>query len=247
MKYDLVISIVTFNSSLDKIALLLKQLSIIQEFNIKTIIIDNCSRPDYFNKLINMHTDVISAGDNIGYGKAHNLLEKISPPSKYFLVLNPDINIEKNTIENLYNFLNLNKDYGLVSPILKLSDEIFFDYRRENFTISNLIKRRLAKTKDYLSRDEINHIFNEKSFSEVQYISGSFMFFKREVFNQINGFDKKFFMYFEDVDICDRIRKISKISILKNSEAYHQRQRDSYKRIKFLIIHFLSYLKYKLT
>jgi len=247
MKLDIVISIVTHNSDLEKIKKLLDQISLIKNINIKTYIIDNDSNSYYFNKLIKIYPHVISAGNNIGYGKAHNLLEKISPPSSYFLVLNPDINLPKNTIENLFNFLNQKKDCGLVSPILKLDDKFFFDFRRDNFNIIHLIKRRVLKTKDYLLKDEIEKIFQDKIFLNIKYVSGSFMFFRRDTFQQILGFNEKFFMYFEDVEICDRLRKVSKISILKNVSAYHYRQRDSYKKIKFLLIHFISYLKYKFT
>ena len=73
------------------------------------------------------------------------------------------------------------------------------------------------------------------------------MFFRRDVFQKIGGFNDKFFMYFEDIEICDVIINNNfKIGILKTSEAIHLRNRESYKKLIPLIYHFYSWIIYKL-
>ena len=72
------------------------------------------------------------------------------------------------------------------------------------------------------------------------------MFFRRGIYKKINGFDKRFFMYFEDVDICKRIIKYGKIGVLNYSFAFHERSRDSYKSLRMMLIHLISFIKYQI-
>ena len=243
-KIDIVVSLVTYNSNLDYINQLAKDLNKISSINIELIIADNLSDKNYFNKLNKINAKIISTGKNLGYGRANNLIEEISNDSEYFLVLNPDIKINKETITNLYQFMESNKNYHVLSPILISEDQKYFNFKRDKFNLTTLLYRWLFKIEDKfleLNFDTLDEVIN------VNYISGSFMFFRRETFKKINGFNKLFFMYFEDVEICDVINHNNyKIGILKKSTATHYRNRDSYKNIKLSLIHFVSFLKYKI-
>ena len=99
---------------------------------------------------------------------------------------------------------------------------------------------------DNLSTKE--YIFYIKKFLNFphQNFSGAFMFFRRGIYKKINGFDKRFFMYFEDVDICKRIIKYGKIGVLNYSFAFHERSRDSYKSLRMMLIHLISFIKYQI-
>lgn len=246
-KHDILISIVTYNSNLDYIKKLVSTINQITIIKIKLIIIDNLSSKKYFKKLLKINTNIISAGKNIGYGKANNLVEEISENSKYFLVLNPDIEFDDQTIINLFNFMENNKNYGLISPLLKSSDNFYYDFNRNKFGFFNLLFRWINKIDDKISSNTINELFINNKIIEVDYVSGSFMFFRRNIFKNISGFNNKFFMYFEDVEICDLVRESnSKIGILKESTAIHLRNRESYRSINMLFVHFLSFIKYKI-
>ena len=92
-----------------------------------------------------------------------------------------------------------------------------------------------------LSKKDCNNII------DVNYISGSFMFFKRKIFKNIKGFNNKFFMYFEDIEICDVINhNNSKMGILKYLDVIHERSRASYKFNRMFVFHFISWIYYKL-
>ena len=246
--YDLVVSIVTYNSSFKYLERIVEDIKNISDLNILTVMIDNVSNSKNYNEILKLKTNVISSGTNLGYGKANNLVNKISKQSKYFLVLNPDIEINKNTIKELYNFLEKNKDYGLISPLLKSKDEKYYNIFRKNFNFLHLLLRRIRKIDDRTEKKtffELLKKFNE--IVDVKYVSGSFMFFRRDVFQKIGGFNDKFFMYFEDIEICDVIINNNfKIGILKTSEAIHLRNRESYKKLIPLIYHFYSWIIYKL-
>jgi len=245
--YDLVVSIVTYHSPLNFLKNIILLLKNIDKLKICIVIIDNGSKLDYFKSLLSLDAYIISAGKNLGYGMANNLVNDISYKSKYFLVLNPDIQISTNVIIELYNFMEKNPIYSLISPLLKNDNNKYYNIFRENFSFINLLTRRLFKNDDtFFKNIFFNKIKNFHEIIDVKYISGSFMFFRRESFVKIGGFNKVFFMYFEDVEICDVLIKNNfKIGFLKNFDSIHLRNRESYKKIKSFLIHFHSWIKYK--
>ena len=247
-KYDIVISIVTYNSPIDFIKSIIFEIKKINNLNVCIVIIDNASNNDYFKKLINLDAYIISAGKNFGYGVANNFVNNISFKSKYFLVLNPDIKITSSVIFELFNFMEKNHNYSILSPLLKNENNKYYNIFRDNFSFLNLLNRRVKKIDDTMSKNMLfNKIDYYSEIIDVKYISGSFMFFRRNSFNKIGGFNKTFFMYFEDVEICDLfIKNNYKIGYLKNFESIHLRNRESYRKIKSFLIHFYSWIKYKL-
>lgn len=246
--FDIVISIITYNSDLENLKKLIESINQFKNIRIQTIVADNNSDNNYFNELLKLNTNVISLGKNYGYGKANNIVNKISAKSKYFLVLNPDIYFKSDTLDQIYNFMEKNNNFSLISPLLVSNDGMYYNIFRENYSFLNLIYRRLFKINDKINKKDFEKtIIKYNDLIDIKYISGSFMFFRREHFNMIKGFNKKFFMYFEDVEICDYLRSREfKIGILKNTMALHLRERGSYKKIKLLFYHFLSALIYKI-
>jgi GT2 family glycosyltransferase len=247
MKYDLVVSIVTYNSDIEYVKNLSESLESFKKIKIKTIIADNMSDSSYFEQLLQLKSNVVSTGRNLGYGKGNNLVNKIASSSKYFLVLNPDIKINEECIYNIFTFMESNTNYALVGPFLKSADSKYYNIFRDNFSFINLFKRWLFKINDKVNEKDFKILTKKYSnMITVNYLSGSFMFFRREVFNQIEGFNRKFFMYFEDVEICDLIKKNKyEIGILKNSEVLHLRNRASYRNISLFFHHFWSWVLYK--
>ena len=108
--FDLVISIVTYNSNLNLLKNLVQQINDEKRIKIKLIIADNLSTKEYYYNLTLLDCDVVSAGKNLGYGRSHNLIESIAYKSKYILILNPDISLEKNTLYDCFNFWKITKN-----------------------------------------------------------------------------------------------------------------------------------------
>lgn len=240
--YDLIISIVTYNSNLTLLNNLVQQINDEKRIKVKLILADNLSTKEYFNNLTLLNCVVFSSGNNLGYGRSHNLIESIAYKSKYILILNPDISLEKNTLFDCFNFLENNIEYVGISPILKKNKNEIFIIENRNFSFLEILKRRLGKDKTI----QKNNIYiKNKEIIDINFISGAFMFFRRDIYKKVNGFDKRFFMYFEDVDICKRMKKYGKIGVLNYCFAFHERSRDSYKSLKMMLIHLFSFLKYK--
>lgn len=239
--YDLLISIVTHNSDLQILNNLINQIEGEKRINIKIIIIDNLSQKNYFYKLIKFKCNVISAGKNKGYGTSHNLSNKITDDSKYILILNPDINLEKNTLFDCFKFMESHSNYSMISPLLKKNSKKIFRIEKRNFSLFEIITRRFLKD-DTLINNLDHKIVNK--IIDNNFISGAFMFIRRDIFRLVGGFDERFFMYFEDVDICKRIMNYGKIGYMDYSFAYHKRSRDSYKSLKMMFIHINSFFKF---
>ena len=232
---DITLIIVSYKSE----KLIIQNLQILKKF--PTIIINN-SKTNEFNTLINdfKNIELILSDENLGYGKANNLgVNKSKTP--YVLIVNPDILLNEQLINTLYStFINYNDDIGVVGPALYDSNM----KRRTNGSISHIKKIRGRKL-----YNSINNIPEGNMCCD--FLVGCCLFMKRDFFIELGGFDKDFFMYFEDNDLCDRIIKKGKTIIevpsakvihLENSSS----KKNSFQNSKLSIIHKISeyiYLK----
>ncbi|MCY9872784.1 glycosyltransferase family 2 protein [Vibrio barjaei] len=124
-------------------------------------------------------------------------------PNDHFLVLNPDVEVENSTI----NFLlrKVEKDNSSVSTInlFRNREKTVYDNSIRQFpNIFNPIRSILGlRRKDQY--DKSNIILP----TVIDWAAGSFLLFQCSVFRKLQGFDENYFMYFEDVDICQRVKK----------------------------------------
>ena len=236
---DITIIIVSYKSH----KMIIRNLEIIKKF---PTIIRNNSRSDKFNTLIDDFKNIklITPDLNLGYGRANNLGVNQSK-TPYFLIVNPDILLNEKLINTLYStFLNYNDDIGVVGPALYDSNM----KRRTNGSISHVKKIRGSKLSS-----SINNIPEDNMCCD--FLVGCCLFMKRDFFIELGGFDKDFFMYFEDNDLCDRIIKNGKTVVevpsakvihLENSSS----KKNSFQNYKLAIIHKISeyiYLKKKIS
>jgi N-acetylglucosaminyl-diphospho-decaprenol L-rhamnosyltransferase len=236
---DITIIIVSYKSQ----KMIIRNLEIIKKF--PTIIINN-SRSDKFNTLIDDFKNIklITPDLNLGYGRANNLGVNQSK-TPYFLIVNPDILLNEKLINTLYStFLNYNDDIGVVGPALYDSNM----KRRTNGSISHVKKIRGIKLSS-----SINNIPEDNMCCD--FLVGCCLFMKRDFFMELGGFDKDFFMYFEDNDLCDRIIKNGKTVVeVPSAKVIHLENSSSKKNFfqnyKLAIIHKISeyiYLKKKIS
>jgi len=236
---DITIIIVNFKSE----KLIIQNLQIIKKF--PTIIINN-SKSDEFNTLISDFKNIksITPDFNLGYGKANNLgVNKSKTP--YVLIVNPDILLNEQLINTLYStFLDYDNNIGVLGPSLYDSSM----KRRTNGSISHI-----KKIKGRKLSSSINNI--PEGNMSCDFLVGCCLFMKRDFFIELGGFDKDFFMYFEDNDLCDRIIKKGKTIIeVPSAKVIHLENSSSEKKIfqdfKLSIIHKISeyiYLKKKIS
>ncbi len=149
--------------------------------------------------------------DNKGFGNACNTAAKLAA-SDIFLFLNSDTFFEDDSISRCVEYIKSHKDIGILGTKTVLSSGEFDHSCKRGFPTpaSSLyyfmgLDRKFPNNKKFgryhqtfLSTGKIN---------EVDAVSGTCMFCRKEVFDSILGFDEDFFMYGEDLDICYRVKQ----------------------------------------
>lgn len=186
------------------------------------------------------HVRILTGHGNVGYGSGNNLAIKNST-GDYFVVLNPDVILEQDTISSALTFMSENPDCGLLAPaafdhqgrqlsICKRYPSVF-DLAIRGFAphkIRDIFEKRLAK---YEMQELLNQ---EKVFWNPQLVSGCFMLFRTEVLSYLQGFNPEYFMYFEDFDISIRTRKVSDIAYVPAVKIEHYGGNAARKGIKHI-------------
>ncbi|MBN1151434.1 glycosyltransferase [candidate division WOR-3 bacterium] len=182
--------------------------------------------------------------ENLGFGKGHNEAFKISR-CKYFLVLNPDISPERMSIKTLVDFMENNKDAGIAGPMLVLPDgQRQYSARKFYGYFEALFSR--APVKEPFSRNfYARHLMKDidlKNPSEVDWVAGASLI-ARTLLVKKRGFvfDPRYFLYFEDVDLCLYCKKNGKkVFYVPKSVMTHAHARESGKVLSRAGIHHAS-------
>jgi GT2 family glycosyltransferase len=219
----------------------------------KVYLIDNSST-DTLSCLasLDIRIEYIFNNANLGFGKAHNIALKrsIEENIPYHLVLNPDVYFEKGVLEELYNFMEANKDIGLVMPKVLYPDGNIQYLCKLLPTPLDLFGRRFLNFGPFKKIVEKRNEVYELRFTgydkimEVPYLSGCFMFIRTEVLKKVGLFDERFFMYLEDTDLSRRIHRVAKTVYYPYVYIYHEYGKGSYKSLKLLYYHIKSAIKY---
>lgn len=253
MKYDISISIVVYRNYKDAE----KAIESIYNFtsdkiNKKVYIIDNGAKltgsqdVNKFLKFLSIYPNVeyIDAKENLGFGKAHNLVINMID-SKYHTIVNPDIVLLEDSFSKLVNFMESNEDIGMTIP--KLVDNqgnLQYVYRHE-LTLFDMFNRMFLKS--FFKKRDFYHTMHYKDYSmpfKVPFGQGSFLFIRTYLFKKLEGFDENFFMYVEDADLCKRVNKVSKLMYYPYTEIVHNWEKGSHKNLLLLKYHIKSTIYY---
>ena len=149
---------------------------------------------------------------NLGYGGAINRGADLLPPQvKYLVVSNPDVEINPEAVVELRSALTETSHIGTIGPKILNADGSSYPSAREIPSISSGIGHALFAniwpsnpwTKKYHSQAYLS----EKAI-ETGWVSGACLGIRRDLFDTVNGFDENYFMYFEDVDLGYRLKKL---------------------------------------
>ena len=209
------ISVIIVNYKVpDEICQLLRSLQQAELYEAtEVIIVDNASQDSSSEIVTDAFPNVtwIPLKNNIGFGKACNVGTQNSR-GKYLLFLNPDTLVSQNTLRVSVDFLESHPDVGIMGPKIINPNGSFQPQCRRSFPtpfnafvyLSGLGK--LFPKSKLFGQYNLTYL-NPDIGMEVDAISGSFMFMRHSLFKDIGGFDKAFFMYGEDLDICARCRE----------------------------------------
>jgi GT2 family glycosyltransferase len=214
------------------------------------IYIDNCSsdgtieyiRANYPMVRIYENTTIKGFGENNNYGVSH-------AKGKYIAIINPDIVILKDSIESLFNYMNLYPETGILVPKL-LNPDMSIQYSVRSFiSIKILFSRILSKGNDSCKNKYIDKYLQKDlditKIQDVDWAIGAAMFMSRDFFNQLKGFDERYFLYMEDEDLClSSWLKNMPVIYVPASQMIHNHLRASSKINKKTLIHIQSMCKF---
>lgn len=158
-----------------------------------------------------------------GFGENNNqnydyAVNKLNMSDKdYFLVLNPDVVVTSNALIKARE--EMANDSSRLATINLVKEQGVFDANIRRFPkITDFINSYLYKKNGtILDKNKINNN------CYVDWASGSFLLFVSSLYQEVKGFDEKFFMYCEDLDICKRVFSVTKEKVLyiAGVEAFH--------------------------
>jgi GT2 family glycosyltransferase len=162
-------------------------------------------------------TTILSGHGNVGYGRGHNLAIKRAK-GLYHLVLNPDIDLSADALVRAVDFFEAHPDAGLLTPWI--GDEQGhqqFLCRRYPTLLDLFVRgflpagmRRMFTRR--LARYEMRDLINDRDIVwNPPIVSGCFMLFRTNVLQKLDGFDPRYFLYFEDYDLSLRAHDVAPV------------------------------------
>jgi GT2 family glycosyltransferase len=190
-----------------------------KNFTTEVIIVDNRSDDETIIKIEEKFPKFrfIYNQVNGGYSNGCNLGSK-SAAGEFLLILNPDTVASESEVEKLLNIAKQNPSYGVVSCRQineKGKESIASGQFPHMLNLTGLQRALFGSRKPEAGSQKPGIAFPD-------WISGSVVLMRKEIFREINGFDEDFWMYYEDVDLCRRVRNISlKVAFCGNITIEH--------------------------
>ncbi|MEW6635335.1 MAG: glycosyltransferase family 2 protein [Actinomycetota bacterium] len=196
-------------------------------------------------------TRLIRAGENLGFARAANLGIAAST-GEVVVLLNPDAVAGRDLFERLAAFFGENPRAGIVGPrVLDPDGGLQLSARREVSFVSGLFGRTSLLTrlfpKSSFVRSQFPAVTGVEGPVAVDWVSGACMAIRREVVDHIGPLDERFFMYFEDADLCRRARDAGwLVYYLPHVEVVHEAGGSSRSRPKAIwLLHRSAFLYHR--
>jgi GT2 family glycosyltransferase len=214
--------------------------SFLENFNDREVILIDHSPNNDLENLARKNVHYYHNPSNPGYGAGHNLgFQKANDPD-YFFIINPDVLVHHGALSYLIQKLKINTNIGLITGKVLNVDGTLQKLLKNDATVTAFIARRITALEkiSYFSKAVENFVieaeFYEKEW-EVPIISGCFMGIRGEIFKKVGGFDERYFLYFEDFDLCRKIRSVDlKILYEPRAEITHYWNRGAHKSLRHL-------------
>ena len=180
---DLTVIVVTFKTNEE---ILFNCLNSIKK-EVKIILVENSSNQNFKKNIEDKYSNVkeILAGKNLGYGGGNNLGLKNSK-TRFALISNPDVEYNDNFFDEINIYLSGKAKFSIIGP--SYNDQThYLPYGSFDQSVNN-------------------NRFDELNLKEVDFVVGCTMLFDTQNINTEFYFDENFFLYFEEADLCRRIK-----------------------------------------
>ena len=228
----------------------------------KIVVVDNLSTDDSLLLISKVsEVKVVENSENFGFAKACNIGAKMCD-SEYILFLNPDARIYKNTLYNCLKFLSdeNNRSIGILGVPLEDENGNISRCCARYPTVSNMVSEAMGIDMLIPSLGKSMKEWDHCNTMVVDQVIGAFFLVRMGVYKELNGFDERFFVYYEEVDFSFRAKKqgydsvyysgakafhrggVSSSQVLSNRLFYSLRSRAQYFRKHFGVKTFLFVL-----
>lgn len=183
----------------------------------EAVVIDNASTDGSADTVAGFDPRVrlFCNANNVGFGTAVNQ-GVAATTGAAVLVLNPDARVTAGAVERLLAELGANPECAVVGPAIVHDDGTFQGSARgdpdmvtgffgRTTLLTKLFPQSAAAQRNVMTPDVLAARAGNGSVV-VDWVSGACMLVRRDVFNRVGGFDERFFLYWEDADLCRRIR-----------------------------------------
>lgn len=193
--------------------------------NSTIIIIDNASTDDSINFIEKNYLDkveIIKLDKNYGFAGGYNRgIEQIKQDFEYYILLNSDIELTKDWLTPIIEYLEENEDVAACQPkILSHSDKSEFEYAGAcgGFLDNNYYPFCRGRIFNEIEKDLDQYNYN----THVHWTSGACMVIRSNIFKKVEGFDPDFFAHMEEIDMCLRISALGyKLTCIGKSKVFH--------------------------
>lgn len=199
----------------------------------EAIVVDNKSRDGSADSVASKfpNVQVIRNSRNLGFARAVNQALHTTN-GRHVLVLNPDVVVKPFAITRMVNFLEENPDAGVVGCKLFYPDGNLQWSCRTFYTPLTILFRRSFLGKLFpnnpVSRKHLMVDWDHNDIRQVDWVMGACMLVRKQALEKVGPLDENFFLYFEDVDWCYRMKQHGyKVYYYPYAEMIHYHHRRS--------------------
>lgn len=240
--FKLSVAIVTHNNGDKAAAAVTSILAHCKKYSLDLYIIDNNSSDDTLDRIgyLSGAVKIIRLDKNIGFGAAHNkVLDLID--SRYHFVVNPDITVGSDVFADIVDFMEAQDTAVMSTPDILNTDGTTQYLPKSVPTFKRLFLGRISDK----VRDE--YVWKNRDITEpvkIDFCSGCFFCIRADAFKQLGGFDTRYFMYLEDADLTIMAKSLGDVYFLPDIKVTHLWARESHRKLKYLLIHTVSCIKF---
>lgn len=186
-----------------------------KEFSLNVVVVDNWLKSDSIDVLKKIKDiKLIINKKNLGFAAGNNVGVKYAfrKGADYVVIMNNDIYLEKNSIHELFKLIDSDKKIGAVSPKVYFAKGFEFKKRYKKEELGKVFwyaggiidwDNVYGSTRgvDEVDRGQLDEV------GETEFVTGTCMIISKEIYKKVGAFDEKYFMYYEDTDLSQRIKR----------------------------------------
>ena len=201
----------------------------IEKIQFEIILVDNSSTDGGLESILKNYPVIrfIKNSENAGFARGNNQGAKIAS-GDFLLFINPDTIVIEDAIESKLDYIRSDSSIGILGPKVLNSDQtVQYSCRKFPTIWSGLFNRYSLATRLFpnnrYSRDYLMLDYDHNSIRSVDWVSGCCMMMSESTLKKASGFDENYFLFIEDVDLCQVIKKKGlRVVYFPNAKIFHK-------------------------